>query len=419
MTAGLLVRLNVCKSWACPNLGVPDAPDYQQPVYRLGYPALHCARCGSLPPLFNEPLFNGWFRRFLAQKLKHSGAGCPHCASPETIRYGVTQTGHPRLQCCACRKIFTPWLPGDNARLKIQTYLKALARGEAGCDRASYRTLAQAAAWCEARLVAHAGRVAHIATQTFTVPVLGEHPQQPLYVVLSADIVTGQVLQLSSSYCAWKPHDALRYHGDDADRATLTLCGEQRVREQEALFMRRSQFDDIRYGDAALCRNDPGALLRPSVVIHGHFQWLRRRFPAVISHSLAHECVLRGAAITAWASQVSAGKTQLRFVVEEALDETAAGGTYIHRGSWRIGWWNNLWQQWENGATRKMIGMLTGEEYVGDTSTISLAACTAFIGWLGRQPVTARWGYHRAGVVSQQLVCLAYRYNQQLLAQCD
>ncbi|WNY81365.1 hypothetical protein NNQ28_13475 [Cronobacter dublinensis] len=66
-----------------------------------------------------------------------------------------------------------------------------------------------------------------------------------------------------------------------------------------------------------------------------------------------------------------------------------------------------------------MIGMLTGEEYVGDTSTISLAACTAFIGWLGRQPVTARWGYHRAGVVSQQLVCLAYRYNQQLLAQCD
>lgn len=86
MTAGLLVRLNVCKSWACPNLGVPDAPDYQQPVYRLGYPALHCARCGSLPPLFNEPLFNVWFRRFLAQKLKHSGAGCPHCASEATIR---------------------------------------------------------------------------------------------------------------------------------------------------------------------------------------------------------------------------------------------------------------------------------------------------------------------------------------------
>ncbi|WP_165688842.1 IS1 family transposase [Cronobacter muytjensii] len=411
------MRLNVCKSWACPNLGVPDAMDYQQPVYRLGYPALHCARCGSLPPLFNEPLFNGWFSRFLAQKLKQSGTGCPHCASALTIRYGTTQTGRQRLQCRACRKIFTPWQPGDKALRHIQACLAALARGETGGDRACYRTLAQAAAWCEAQLVERAHRAAHIATQTFTVPMQGEHPQQPLYVVLSADIVTGQVLQVTSSYCEWKPHEALRYPGGDAGHPALRLCGALRVREQEAQFMRRRQFDDIRYGYAALCRNDPGALLRPAIVIHGHFQWLRRRFPEVLSHSLAHECVLRGAAITAWAAQVSAGKTQLRFVVEETLNERAAGGAYVHRGSWRIGWWNNLWQQWENGATRKMIGMLTGEDDPGDIPTVSLQACMAFTDWLRLQPGVARWGHHRAGVVSQQLICLAYRYNQQLMAQ--
>lgn len=44
------IHLNVCKSWSCPNLGVAEAADYLYPVYRLGYAALECQKCGSLPP---------------------------------------------------------------------------------------------------------------------------------------------------------------------------------------------------------------------------------------------------------------------------------------------------------------------------------------------------------------------------------
>lgn len=413
MATALKVRLNVCKSWSCPNLGVADSRDYQQPVYRLGYPALHCSRCGSLPPLFNEPLFNEWYARFLAQKLKHSGTGCPHCASPSIIHYGATACGRKRLQCRECRKVFTPQQPNVRQQNAIRQCLARVWRGESHSERAYYRTLAQAAAWCEAHLCPVTSPVRHIATQVFTVPVLGQAPDQPLYMVLSTDAQTGQVLQITSSYCDWQPDVALRYAGGAPESAICALHGEARIREQEARFMRRRQFDDIHYGDVALRRNDPGAVLRPVIAIHGHFQWLRRRFPEVTCHSLAHECVLRGAAITAWAPEVSAGKTSLWFVVEEALAETTAQHVYRHCGNWRIGWWKNRWQQWENGITCKMIGILTGEKVPPDPQAISLQSCTAFVNWLRGQPGVGRWGYHRAGIVSQQLVCFAYRYNQQ------
>ena len=71
--------------------------------------------------------------------------------------------------------------------------------------------------------------------------------------------------------------------------------------------MQRCQFDEIHYGSARLKGNDRGCILRPAIAIHGHFQRLKRRFPAITDHYLAHECVLRGAAITAWSAEVQRG----------------------------------------------------------------------------------------------------------------
>ncbi|MEH8441960.1 cytoplasmic protein, partial [Klebsiella pneumoniae] len=49
-----LFTINACKTFGCRNLGLPSAAEYHFPNFRLGYPALYCAACGSYPPLFNE-----------------------------------------------------------------------------------------------------------------------------------------------------------------------------------------------------------------------------------------------------------------------------------------------------------------------------------------------------------------------------
>lgn len=50
---------------------------------------------------------------------------------------------------------------------------------------------------------------------------------------------------------------------------------------REAQFLRRSQFDEIQYGSAALKRNAKGVILRPVITAHGHFRVLNILFPTV------------------------------------------------------------------------------------------------------------------------------------------
>lgn len=400
------VRLNVCKSWNCVNLGVPDAPDYVFPVYRLGYPALGCGACGSLPPLFNEPECNAWFGHLFAHHLGLTGQGCPRGCHARLIRYGANRSGSPRLQCVGCNVVFTPWRGSHAVVSRIEHLLAALDAGNHQSDTTGCRALRQAALMCESAVMPP---VARIATRTLTLPFQGERRDCLLYVILSADADSGQILQVSTNYSPWPVGESLRYqvrtaHPPVNNGETL----EERVRNREALFLARSQFDEIRYGYARLKRNDSGAMLRPVIALHGHFQRLKRRFPGVAEHFLDHECVLRGAAITAWASDVRAGATRLWFVVEEG--DADAGGAQQPRGSWHFGWWKNHWQLWENATSRKMVSLLTGSDRAYDPQRITLRACDDFISWLAAHPWATHSGRLSAGVISQQLSCLAARY---------
>ena len=404
------VRLNVCKSWNCPNLGVADAPDYVWPVYRLGYPALGCGKCGSLPPLFNEAECNAWFQQLFAAQLGLTGQGCPRGCRGNMIRYGANRSGNARRQCSVCKKVFTPWQATPVATARISALLAALDAGTHTGQTPSYRVLQQAATLCQPDV---AGPVARIATQCLMLPFQGERRDQRLYAIVSADADSGNILQVSTNYSPWSAGESLCYRD-----GTPPVAGDpaaplvERVRAQEALFLARRQFDDIRYGDARLKRNDSGVMVRPVIALHGHFQRLHRRFHNVTDHYLAHECVLRGAAITAWAADVQAGRTRLWFVVQEG--EAAAGGPFILRGSWRLGWWNNQWQLWENATARKMIAPLTGNASGCDPQQITLKACNAFTDWLANHPWSNVAARYSARVISQQLICLAGRYNQMM-----
>ncbi|MGQ8549723.1 hypothetical protein ACUTFB_25555, partial [Klebsiella pneumoniae] len=72
-----LFTINACKTFGCRNLGLPSAAEYHFPNFRLGYPALYCAACGSYPPLFNEREFRPWLAAYLTDHARRYGYFCP------------------------------------------------------------------------------------------------------------------------------------------------------------------------------------------------------------------------------------------------------------------------------------------------------------------------------------------------------
>lgn len=408
------IHLNVCKSWSCPNLGVAEAADYLYPVYRLGYAALECQKCGSLPPLFNEREFNYWFARLMKNKPGASGEECPHCSASDVIRYGRTQAGNGRFQCRHCRAVFTPQQTKARFARTVEPFLLQLLRGNYAAETTQYRLLAKAVDWCERQPHHATTEVKRVATTVLVLPFQGQAAEQQLYVVISADACSGRLLQVSTNYSDEAVGDSLLYKGSASTAPQMAHeCSVERLRQQEMQFMQRSQFDEIHYGSARLKRNDRGCILRPVIAIHGHFQRLKRRFPAITDHYLAHECVLRGAAITAWSAEVQCGATNLWFVLEDFSQQANTDAVYKATGRWNIGWWNNVWQRWSGDGAVKFVCSLTGQKQAGNIAPVSLRACDAFLHWLQAHP----WSSVRSGsglgakVLSRHIVCLAYLYN--------
>lgn len=115
---------NGCKSFGCPNCGVPDLSLYSR-SNRLGYDAWHCPECGAYPPvLINEPILA------LAHQLQQQTFELkllPHCECrlPAWQRYGRTAVGSPRVKCRCCQKTATLLNPNKESHT-LQPLLDAL-----------------------------------------------------------------------------------------------------------------------------------------------------------------------------------------------------------------------------------------------------------------------------------------------------
>ncbi|MBA7803520.1 cytoplasmic protein [Citrobacter freundii] len=365
-----LFTINCCKSFGCRNLGLPSSPDYDRPDYRLGYAALHCRACGSYPPLFNEEQFRLWLSTYLADSAANSGHFCPSCHQRDPIRYGRNPQGSQRVQCRACKKVWTP---------KRQP-LTSIEPPE------------------------------QIATVPLIVPFQGASADQKLYILLSFDAIRGNILHVSSNYTPYPIGDTLRYRWRGIGEATATHDDiVERVSQRESQFLRRSQFDEIQYGSAELKRNVSGAILRPVIAAHGHFRVLSHLWPQVKTHIITHECFLRGAAITAWAEQFREHRASLWFIDEE-IDDNTCPLPWQLRGKTYQGWWRNQWQIWQQGTNRKMVCLLT-EGQVEERASITLTASHHFLAWLQQQTGLQQSARYSAHSVFQTIRTLTEQYN--------
>lgn len=362
--------INCCKSFGCQNLGLASSADYSWPEYRLGYAALHCRACGSYPPLFNEEQFRLWLSAYLANSAANSGHFCPSCYQRDPIRYGRNPQGSQRVQCRACKKVWTP------KRQPLTLFEPP----------------------------------EQIATVPLIVPFQGASADQKLYVLLSFDAIRGNILHISSNFTPHPAGASLRYRWRGIGEAAATHDDiVERVSQRESQFLRRSQFDEIQYGSAILKRNASGVILRPVITAHGHFRLLSHLWPEVKTHIIAHECFLRGAVITAWAGQFREHHASLWFVDEEISDDQ-------HTRPWQLlgksyqGWWQNQWQIWQQGDTRKMVCLLT-EGQVEKGASITLAASHHFLAWLQQQTEFRNSARYSAHSVLQTIRTLAEKYN--------
>lgn len=372
-----LFTINCCKSFGCKNLGLASSPDYSWPEYRLGYAALHCRACGSYPPLFNEEQFGGWLSAYLTDFAAQSGHFCPRCYQRETILYGHNPQGSQRVQCRSCKHVWTP----------KQQPLTTIVPPE------------------------------QIATVPLIVPFQGACTDQKLYVLLSFDAIRGNILHISSNFTPHLVGDTLRYRWrNNVEPAVIHDDIVERVRQRETLFLRRSQFDEIQYGSAMLKRNANGAVLRPVITAHGHFRILSHLWPEVKTHIIAHECFLRGAAITAWAQQYRDHHASLWFIDEEIKSDKCTLPWRLLGKTWQ-GWWQNQWQIWQQGDTRKMVCLLT-EGQVEKGASITLAAGHHFLAWLQQQSEFRDSARYSAHSVFQTIRTLAEQYNT-LITQRD
>ncbi|HED2434199.1 TPA: cytoplasmic protein [Citrobacter freundii] len=372
-----LFTINCCKSFGCKNLGLASSPDYSWPEYRLGYAALHCRACGSYPPLFNEEQFGGWLSAYLTDFAAQSGHFCPRCYQRETILYGHNPQGSQRVQCRSCKHVWTP----------KQQPLTTIVPPE------------------------------QIATVPLIVPFQGACTDQKLYVLLSFDAIRGNILHISSNFTPHLVGDTLRYRWrNNVEPAVIHDNIVERVRQRETLFLRRSQFDEIQYGSAILKRNANGAVLRPVITAHGHFRILSHLWPEVKTHIIAHECFLRGAAITAWAQQYRDHHASLWFIDEEITSDKCTLPWRLLGKTWQ-GWWQNQWQIWQQGDTRKMVCLLTDGQ-VEKGASITLAAGHHFLAWLQQQAEFRDSARYSAHSVFQTIRTLAEQYNT-LITQRD
>ena len=364
-----LFTINACKSFGCRNLGQPTSTDYSWPDYRLGYPALHCRACGSYPPLFDEQQFRDWLSVHLSTYAIEKGHFCPVCYGTDMICYGHNPQGSQRIQCRNCKKVWTP-----------KQYQKEITPPEI------------------------------IETVAFLVPFQGVSSGQKLYVLISFDALRGNILHLSTNYTQHQAGESLHYrYRGNAEPELHDNNIVQRVDMREAQFLRRSQFDEIQYGSAALKRNAKGIILRPVITAHGHFRVLNILFPTVKTHVISHECFLRGAIITAWAELFRQQQGEIWFIEEEIADYTD-NTPWRFQGTTYHGWWKNQWQLWGQGKNRKMVCALTGGNN-SKAEMLSFATSRHFIDWLHKQAVFTHSTPLSAGRVTQILLSLAQDYN--------
>ncbi|EBM9948453.1 hypothetical protein T029_23070 [Salmonella enterica subsp. enterica serovar Give] len=362
------IDVNVCKSENCKNFALPNQTDYTMPSYKLGYAAIHCNKCGGNSFLVNNEDIKSLLYPYVDFYLKNVTGVCPKCFRDDTIKYGSTRKGSTRYQCKSCKTVFSPWAISDSSwpyakLLELLFSNKTISEIIKFLDippTTFYRKLQQLDSYLETRVrILESSLIniqpKHIQTNIIRLKCREENKTglsndllglisccgTSGYVLLSSMNWTEKKLQPDSLYTPSNNTPFNDYRSSESEGVGLIY------NKYEELYNRPS-FDQIKYS-GRLCSPQ---VIEPITMAHVHFQKLKfiHPYPALTNY-IYHDVFIRAACMTTYGSYIREKKCNVFYVLDSDKD---INGKYTYNGSYKIGWWGNIWHEYiDVGNTKK------------------------------------------------------------------
>ncbi|OCG28586.1 hypothetical protein A9G11_10180 [Gilliamella sp. wkB108] len=389
--ADYLINANVCKNDRCDNFAVNDAKEYVSPSHYLGFPALHCSRCGSNALLLSNEDINRILLPKIDFYLTKITKACPNCYSLKSISYGKTQQHTLRRQCKVCQTVYNDDSCLTQQQLQQQKKLILLCQllfadngldfktiiAELGISYSYFYHLLQQLEYIIAKnsLMIFKQKlwkkVYHISTQSLIVPAKNNVSLWGITSVLSD---SGYVLLNSLNYTEQVISLQSRYNGKN----TQILSSESKLSDIDQILLKYDRFFERKSFDLLIYHSlpfttDKYTLVEPVVCAYVHFHALRQFYHGLrTNHYLEHEIVLRSAAMTSYSQAIKHNHCAIYYLHELQ----PANADILSIAKYKVGWWSNPWYELKNAQhkTCRFMGLLTSKNKVSESEIASLPA---------------------------------------------
>ncbi|WP_299694740.1 hypothetical protein [uncultured Vibrio sp.] len=285
-----------------------------------------------------------------------TGQWCPCCRSENVKKFGHSAAGSQRHRCNHCGKTFTGVSYSDHALSRFEALKHWMSSKTSIAPETDLKLSAvqidRSFESLETISLAEMHNLAiaeDVATTYLKVPYKGQ--ANFLWFLVSSDIASGRILHISSTFIPfilpksgcyqWDIPELGEEIVDEGNRAIV------QAEHRENVFLKRTQFDRIYYGKTLLKNKNYRAAL-PVLIAHCHFLVLSKLGHGRNRHCLTHEMFFRGACITQYSKYVKAEGTSIFYVVGACDTKTKLSGQKY------VGWWRNLWHEFEDSKGRTM-----------------------------------------------------------------
>lgn len=408
------INVDCCKTLGCKNFGILNSPDYI-----IQDKDILCRECGFLFPVISATSLN-LFRQSANRPWRGLVKQCPRCGGHSLRKYGFSSLGNRRIYCCQCHRTFIA--PEEQKRDHRQMALPGLI--QEGASLADIRKQLDLDSTGLCRELSKLSRNANqherqgaftafdimLSTRAFYVNFNGGNSR--LYVLVTAEEQSGNVVAISTNYAAHPVEKAYEYVSRYEERlppGTLTHL----VQRKESITMRRQNLFDVDYGPATLNKNDPGMLVKPVLPAYRHFELVRAltdERSLNVQHYIDHECFILGGCMMANLAYVQQGRSHISFVRERGTPppQSAMPPRLFMSGGIR----NNVWRTFSTRDYAMAVCNLTDNKKTGAQRYATLKGAIRFIQYLHAHPFLPQLNRLSPANVTAVLEYLKYEYNQ-------
>lgn len=389
--ADYLINTNVCKNERCDNFAVSEAKEYISPSHYLGFPALHCGKCGSNALLLNNNDINQMFLPKIDFYLTKIIQTCPHCYSLKSICYGKTQQHSLRRQCKVCQTVYhdehflTKQQSQQQKKLillcqllfeKKSTDFKSIMHKLKVSHSYFYLLLQQLEYNAIKNGLSLSSKILsqkNLNISTYS-KVLTSRNQICLWGITSVLSDSGYILLNSFNYTEQAISPESCY---DSQKLPISYNNEM-LSDIEKILLKYKQFFERKSFDLLIYHNTPFKadkykLVEPVICAYVHFHTLKQYYQSLKTcHYLEHEIVLRSAVMTIYNQAIKNKHCAIYYLHELPQSDTHISSIVKHK----MGWWDNDWYELKNAQQQscRFLGLLTPKNNISNTELASLPA---------------------------------------------